>query len=119
MRDDEWRIAKLGAQSFLLRILVVVIENDRRNATALRYRPARRQLLASRASDIKTQDDLARLAKSDPARYAVPESELASLIRHNVDNFHQAAGVGLRCAWREKWTPIASRGEAINGGLTR
>src|SRR6516165_3881571 len=32
---------------------------------------------------------------------------LASAIAHNVNNFHQVAGVGLRCAYpREKWTPI-------------
>ena len=32
---------------------------------------------------------------------------LASAIAHNVNNFHQVAGVGLRCADpREKWTPI-------------
>src|SRR5215831_9787991 len=39
MRDDEWRIAKLGAQSFLLRILVVLIENDPGNFSAILYRP--------------------------------------------------------------------------------
>jgi hypothetical protein len=31
----------------------------------------------------------------------------ALAIAHNVNNFHQAAGVGLRCVDpREKWTPI-------------
>jgi len=54
MRDDEWRIAKLGAQSFLLRILVVLIENDPGEFLRDPVSSARRQLLASRASDIKT-----------------------------------------------------------------